>query len=145
MATIRIPESAEPLLPFCRTSGSNGPHIWETFADLVAFLAALGYGTGVSPTEKIRPLKSANPIDLATFRSRGLYPQLLMLAIADRRDWLVSKQPDSIATISEGFADVGAMHISDSSRSDSAERVQEALFNEIQAFESSHRSPAIRI
>jgi len=111
MATIRIPESAEPLLPFCRTSGSNGPHIWDTYADLIAFLAALGYAHDVMPPEKPRPLKTANPIDLSTFRSRGLYPQLLMLAIADRRDWLVSKSPDEIAAITERYTDSGAKYI----------------------------------
>lgn len=108
MATIRIPESAEPLLPFCRTSGTNGPHLWETYADMLAFLAAYAYGRGESDGAKPVPLKGANPIDLHTFRGRGLYAVLLTLAIADARDWLVAKEPDRISEIAERYAATGA-------------------------------------
>lgn len=111
MAAIRIPASAEPLLPFCRSSGSNGPHIWETYADLVAFLAAYGYSQEVDPPESLAAAKSTNPIDLSTFRNRGLYPQLLMIAIAVSRRWIVAKSPDEICAVNERYAALGATQL----------------------------------
>jgi len=108
MAAIRIPASAEPLLPYCRSSGSNGPHVWETYADLVAFLAAYGYSQELEPPDNFAAAKSTNPIDLATFRNRGLYPQLLMIAIAASRGWIVAKSPDEICAINERYSEVGA-------------------------------------
>lgn len=112
MATIRIPESAEPLLPFCRTSGSNGPHVWETYADMICFLAAYAFGHGEMPVGVARPAKSASPIELGVFRSRSLYSHLLALSIAVHRDWIVAKAPDEIAAIAERFADAGARLLS---------------------------------
>jgi hypothetical protein len=111
MAAIRIPASAEPLLPYCRSSGSNGPHVWETYADLVAFLAAYGYSQDMDPPDSFTAAKSTNPIDLSTFRNRGLYPQLLMIAIAASRGWIVAKSPDEICSINERYAAVGAVQI----------------------------------
>lgn len=111
MAAIRIPASAEPLLPYCRSSGSNGPHVWETYADLVAFLAAYGYSQELEPPDNFAAAKSTNPIDLATFRNRGLYPQLLMIAIAASRAWIVAKSPDEICAINERYAALGASQL----------------------------------
>jgi len=111
MAAIRIPASAEPLLPYCRSSGSNGPHVWETYADLVAFLAAYGYSQELEPPDNFAAAKSTNPIDLATFRNRGLYPQLLMIAIAASRGWIVAKSPDEICAVNERYAALGASQL----------------------------------
>jgi hypothetical protein len=77
MASIRIPESAEPLLPFCRTSGTNGPHIWETYADMITFLASYAYRIDETPSGKPASLKGVNPIDLGVFRGRGRFYSLL--------------------------------------------------------------------
>lgn len=112
MASIRIPESAESLLPFCRTSGTTGPHVWETYADMISFLAPYAYGKGEVPATNPRFMKAGNPIDLGVFRSRGLYPVLLTLAIVERRDWLVAKAPDEIAAVAERYADAGAKLLS---------------------------------
>jgi len=108
MAAIRIPESAERLLPLCRTSGASGSHIWETYADMIAFLAALGYSLQINPNATSSFIRSANPIDFSVFRSRGYYPQLLMLAIAHNRDWTIAKHPEEISKITEQYAAVGA-------------------------------------
>jgi hypothetical protein len=108
MANIRIPESATSLLAYCRSSNSDGPHVWETFADMVAFLAAYGFSKEVEPPETFRAAKSANPIELHIFRNRGLYSQLLMVAIAHTRNWMVARSPDEICTINERFAALGA-------------------------------------
>ena len=111
MATIRIPQAAEPLLRFCRTAGSDGPHIWETYADMMAFLAAYAYGQGELPTLKPKFGRSANAIDLAVFRSRGVYPTLLTLSLSDTRNWLVAKAADEIAAITERYKDRSAIRI----------------------------------
>ena len=111
MATIRIPASAEPLLPFCRTSGTPGPHIWETYADMVVFLAANGYKTDGAPPANPTPLKTANPIDMGVFRSRNLYPILLTIALADQRNWQITKNADQIASIIEKYASAGASEL----------------------------------
>lgn len=143
MATIRIPESAEPLLPFCRTSGTNNPHFWETYADMISFLATYAYAQGEVPVAKPRPMKAGNPIDLGVFRSRGLYPVLLTLAIADRRDWLVAKAPDEIAAVAERYADAGAKLLSYEAGSANIEVLCRRLLSDLQGTPKRDAHPAI--
>lgn len=131
MATIRIPAAAEPLLTLCRTSGSDGPYLWETYADMLAFLAAYAYAHSAAGAAKPAPLRGANPIDLGTFRSRGLYALLLTLAIAERRDWLVAKEPNAIAQIAERFAAAGAMLLCPDGLSADADSLARMLVNEL--------------
>ena len=143
MAAIRIPESAESLLPLCRTSGTAGPHIWETYADMISFVAAYAYGQGELPAGAPRLMKSGNPIDLGVFRSRGLYPILLTLAIADRRDWLVAKGADEIAAIVERYADVGAKLLGYQGGSIDVVGVGERLLSDLHQSSNSSPVPAI--
>jgi methionine synthase I (cobalamin-dependent) len=75
---------------------------------MMTFLAAYAYGHGEIPVNTPVVMRSTNPIDLGVFRSRGLYPVLLTLAIAHQRDWLVTKEPDKLAEIVERFAAAGA-------------------------------------
>jgi hypothetical protein len=131
MATVRIPESAEPLLRFCRTSGEIGPHVWETYADMITFLAAYAYGRGEIPTLKPKFGKSANAIDLAVFRSRGVYPALLTLSLSDTRNWLVAKAADEIAAIAERYADAGARLLNLEIGNGGVERISERLLSDL--------------
>ncbi len=132
MATIRIPESATPLLPYCRSSNSDGPHVWETFADMVAFLAAYGFSQEVAPPETFRAAKSANPIDLHTFRNRGLHPQLLMVAIAHTRNWMVAKNPDEICAIAERYAAVGSCSLAQGGTAESSASLRQVLLGSLE-------------
>jgi hypothetical protein len=135
MAAIRIPASAEPLLPLCRSSGSNGAHVWETYADLVAFLAAYGYSQEMDPPESFAAAKSTNPIDLSTFRNRGLYPQLLMVAIAVSRGWMVAKSPDEICAITERYATVGGNRLGAETPDHPSSSIKAQLMNALQVFD----------
>lgn len=143
MATIRIPEAAESLLSFCRTSASDGPHIWETYADMIAFLAAYAYGHGEPTSPKPRFGRGGNPIDLGVFRSRGLYPLLLTLAIAEKRDWLVAKGSDEVAAITERYAEAGARLLSYEALSGNVHALTDRLVADLQGVPQTDVSPKI--
>jgi dnd system-associated protein 4 len=143
MATIRISQSAEPFLPFCQTSGSSKEHIWITYADLVAFLAAFAFSEEAPLAPKISALKSMNSIDLDIFRRRGLYEQLLLIAIAEKRNWIVAKSPDEIASIAERYAEAGAKMLESEARIGNVERLAERLLQLIQQSSNLDRAPQI--
>jgi hypothetical protein len=143
MATIHIPESAAPLLPFCRTSGENGPHLWETFADMITFLASYAYGHDETPLAKPATLKGSNPIDLGVFRGRGLYPVLLTLAIAVQRDWRVAKEPDRISEIAERYAAAGARSLCPHGLTDTGAALAERLLADLRGNQTGYPHPVI--
>jgi dnd system-associated protein 4 len=143
MATIRISQSAEPLLPFCQSSGSNKEHIWTTYADLVSFLAAFAFGEEAPLGPKISVLKSMNPIDLDIFRRRGHYDQLLLIAIAEKRNWMVAKSPDEIASIAERYAEAGAKILESEARIGNVDKLSERLLHLIEQSSNPNRAPQI--
>jgi hypothetical protein len=96
---------------------------------MIAFLAAYAYGHGEIPVDTPAMIRGTNPIDLGIFRSRGLYPVLLTLAIAYRRNWLVTKEPDNLAENIERFAAAGANLIGASAETPSA--LGERLLDEL--------------
>lgn len=143
MAIIRIPESAEPLLSLCRTSGSNSPYIWETYADMIAFLAVYAYGNGESPAGKTNVARTGASVDLGVFRNRGLYPHLLALSIAVNREWSVAKAPDEIAAITERFADAGTRMLAFEAGLADSEMVGRRLIGDLLRTRASAPAPSI--
>lgn len=85
MASIRIPSSANALLPFCtKYQEANDHPCFDTFAQMIATSAAMGYHlSGPNPPAACRSfLAQPYPIDLAIFRSLGLLPQLLAITMS---------------------------------------------------------------
>lgn len=143
MANIRISQSAEPLLPFCQSSGSSREHLWTTYADLIAFLAAVAFEDEASLSSKITVLKSMNPIDLDIFRRRGHYEQLLLIAIAEKRNWMVAKSPDEIASIAERYAEAGAKMLEAEACIGNVDKLAERLLQLIDQSSITDRAPQI--
>lgn len=116
MPTIRIPQAAQPFLPLCRRHDAlrgESPErpCFETYADLMVFVASLGFAEmGGSPpmNRKETPfLDRPNPIDLAIFKNDRRYPQLLLIALAASGDRNVVRDEDLICKLTEDFAIVG--------------------------------------
>lgn len=85
MASIRIPSSANALLPFCaKYQEANEFTCFDTFAQLITTSTAMGYHLcGPYPPAACRSfLAQPNPIDLAIFRSLGFLPQLLAISMS---------------------------------------------------------------
>lgn len=113
MPQIRIPKSAEPLLPLCRKSGDATDNAcFDTYADLMAFAAGCGYhslhGRKPSPPEGF--LATPNAIDLAIFDNQKLLPALLLIGLAITGDYQIARDDDALCQLIEGCADRGFKH-----------------------------------
>lgn len=109
MATIRIPSYALDLLPFCQRSEEAGEETcFETFAHLLVTAACLGYRIEEGRARKCESfLKAPAPIDLAIFRSQGLFHQLLILSMMCHRDNEAALDEGNLVTTVEGLAESG--------------------------------------
>ena len=114
MASIRIPEAAMELLPFCRrhesrSGDSSITPCFDTYADLLVFTASLGFRemNGTIPTRSTRFADSPYPIDLAIFKNDRRYPQLLLIALAASQDRNVVRDEELICKLTEDYAAIG--------------------------------------
>jgi hypothetical protein len=110
MPQIRIPKSAEPLLPLCRKSGDAAENAcFDTYADLVAFAAGCGYHSlhGRNPSPPDGFLATPNPIDLAIFDNQKLLPALLLIGLGTTGDYQIARDDEAVCQLIEGCADRG--------------------------------------
>jgi hypothetical protein len=110
MPSIRLPESAEVLLPFCRRHDSAEPNAcFETYADLVVFAASLGYHrmNGCRPSDPTAFISSVYPIDIGVFKNQGLYPNLLLIGLGATGKAEIARDEESLCRTAEAFADIG--------------------------------------
>ena len=110
MPQIRIPKSAEPLLPLCRKSSDAVDNAcFDTYADLIAFAAGCGYHSlhGRKPTPPEGFLSTPNAIDLAIFDNQKLLPALLLIGLATTGDYQIARDDDALCQLIEGCADRG--------------------------------------
>jgi hypothetical protein len=80
MASIRIPSSANALLPFCsKYEDANDYTCFDTYAQMVTVSASIGYHScgGNLPASCRSFLTKPYPIDLAIFRSPDHSPPLI--------------------------------------------------------------------
>ena len=111
MPQIRIPKSAEPLLPLCRRSSDAVDNAcFDTYADLVAFAASCGYHSlhGRKPSPPDEFLSVPNPIDLPIFDNQKLLPALLLIGLATTGDYQIARNDDALCQLIEGCADRGS-------------------------------------
>jgi hypothetical protein len=115
MPAIRLSQSAEPLLPFCRRSDDPAENAcFETYADFIAFAAACGFHrlNGRLPSEPIKFLPSIYPIDIAIFKNQQLFPNLLLIGLAAEGKADIARDEERLCRLIEGFADVGCKYLS---------------------------------
>ena len=114
MAQVRIPQVAEPLLPFCKPwAGRLANACFSTYAELMIFAAGCGFRDlegGKAPqcvafTEGRQP----NPIDFGVFKSESqqVYPLLLMLGLATLKKHEAVRDEERLAKMVEDYAAVG--------------------------------------
>ena len=114
MASIKIPQAAEPLLCFCATSKDSGPYeIFETYAEATTFAAALGYHllNGVKPGRVTSFHASTEPVPLDVFRNNNMLPVLLAIGLAVDNSHAIAKDESRLCAIIEGYAQEGFLHM----------------------------------
>jgi hypothetical protein len=114
MPNIRVPESAQQLLPMCRKhellpTERELPQCFETYADLLVFAAAYGFSQlhGSIPKRKTRFLSTPNPIDFEIFKSDRRFPPILLIALAASKDKDVVRDESLLCKLTEDYAAVG--------------------------------------
>ena len=135
MAKIRIPHSAETILPFCRPAGDSRKfNIFKTYAEAVSFAAAIGYyqKNGAKPTPaKHFMAHSPDPIELEVFRSQRMFPALLALGLSADKSQAVAKDEDRLCAIVEGYAHEGFVHMSHVLKNSTPSSFHRALIDEM--------------
>jgi len=111
MPAIRIPQVAEPLLPFCRrhtTSRDNA--CFDTYADFVVFAASVGFHhlNKQSIPAASAFMEAPNPIDVGTFKNLHLFPNLLLMGLAAEGTQDIAKHEDRLCQLIEGYAHEGS-------------------------------------
>jgi len=115
MPSIRLPESAEVLLPFCRRNDAAEPNAcFETYADLVVFAASLGYYrmNGCRPADPTEFLSTVYPIDIGVFKNQGLFPNLLLIGLGTEGKVEIARDEERLCGVVEGFASIGCKTLS---------------------------------
>jgi hypothetical protein len=115
MPAIRLPQSAEPLLKFCRRhEEAEDNACFETYADLVVFAASCGYYRldGLLPSEAKSFLAGVYPIDIGVFKNQGLFPNLLLMGLGATGEAEISRDEEALCQLTESFANVGFQHLS---------------------------------
>jgi len=111
MPAIRLPQSAEPLLPFChRHDSSRDNACFDTYADLVVFAASVGFHSleGQKPPPSVGFMETPCPIDLAIFKNQHLFPNLLLMGLAAEGTQDIAKHEERLCQLIEGYAHEGA-------------------------------------
>ena len=114
MPTIRLPQSAEPLLPFCRRFEEPLENAcFDTYADFVTFAASCGYQRlhGRMPAEPQQFHSTVNPIDIAVFKNQSLFPNLLLMGLGSEGKPDVARDEERLCRVVEAFADVGCKYL----------------------------------
>ncbi len=114
MPAIRLPASAEALVPFCRRHEEAAENAcFETYADLVVFAASCGYHrlNGRSPSEAKAFLGDVYPIDIAVFKNQNLFPNLLLIGLGAEGKPDIARDEDRLCRVVEAFADVGCKYL----------------------------------
>ena len=115
MSAIRLPESAQPLLPFCRRYEEPLDNAcFDTYADFVTFAASCGYHrlNGRMPEEPKEFLSKTYPIDLAVFKNQSLFPNLLLIGLGTEGKPDIARDEERLCRVVEAFADVGCKFLS---------------------------------
>ena len=108
MAHIRMPQSARPLLQFCRSHNAKlEDAFFPSFAQMIIFAASLGWQRDEFDEAVAFCEKDPYPITLETFKSLGLYDPILIMTLARTENFEVAKNDNEIATIIEGLASAG--------------------------------------
>ncbi len=114
MAQVRIPKTAESLLPFCRTwSGRNKNACFATYAEMMVFAAGCGFHflEGDKPPQCVSFVSNnqPNPIDLMIFKneSQQAYPLILMLALAALKKHEAIRDEERLCKLIEDYGAVG--------------------------------------
>jgi hypothetical protein len=114
MPAIRLPQSAEPLLPFCRRSEEPADNAcFDTYADLIAFAASCGFHRfrGRRPDDPKDFLSGIYPIDLAVFKNQGLFPNLLLIGLGSEGKAEIARDEERLCRMVEAFTDVGCKYL----------------------------------
>ncbi len=114
MPTIRLPQSAEPLLPFCRRSENAVDNVcFDTYADLVTFAASCGFHRfqGRRPDDPKEFVSGIYPIDLAVFKNQNLYPNLLLIGLGSEGTPDIARDEERLCRLVEAFADIGCKYL----------------------------------
>jgi hypothetical protein len=114
MPAIRLPESAQTLLPFCRRFDEPLDNAcFDTYADFVTFAASCGYHRlhGRLPAEPKQFLPSIYPVDLAVFKNQSLFPNLLLIGLGAEGKPDIARDEERLCRIVEAFADVGFKYL----------------------------------
>src|SRR5437773_12517812 len=107
MPAIRLPQSAAPLLPFCRRSETAAENAcFDTYADVIVFAASCGFlrVNGRMIQESSEFLKGVYPIDLAVFKNHNLFPKLLLMGLGAVSNSDVAKDEERLCRLVEAFA-----------------------------------------
>lgn len=114
MPVIRLPASAESLLPFCRRFEEPLDNAcFDTYADFVTFAASCGYHRlhGRQPLESKQFLTNIYPIDLAVFKNQNLFSNLLLIGLGTEGKSDITRDEERLCKIIESFADVGCKYL----------------------------------
>ena len=129
MSAIRFPASAVPLLPLCKGHGEN--YIFRTYADLIGFTAAYGFFLVTQEGHKLpaKPIFTDNPnaISLDVFENRGLYPNLLVIALAHENTCDIAEDEDLLVKLIEQYTAAGAASLSGSASMPSIAAILEKI------------------
>lgn len=119
MAQVRVPKTAEEMLPFCRPWSAKLPNAcFATYADLMMFAAGVGFQTlgGKSPPQchSFVEEKQPHPIDFNVFKSPGqqLYPLVLLLGLASIKSHDAVRDEERLVRVVENYAAVGFQELS---------------------------------
>jgi dnd system-associated protein 4 len=108
MANIRMPQTARPLLQYCRSHNAKlEDAFFQSFAQMIIFAASLGWQQDEFDEAVAFCEKDPYPIPLETFKSLGLYDPILIITLARTKNFEVAKNDTEIAAIIEGFASAG--------------------------------------
>lgn len=121
MASIRLPENAEPILRFCRSSKSQRAfnddesenYLFATYAELITFAASLGFHrrNGVAPDKVTRFCSKVDAVSLDVFRNNDMLTVLLVIGLAVDKGHSIAKDEGRLCSIIEGFAHEGLLHL----------------------------------
>lgn len=114
MPTIRLPQSAEPLLPFCRRFEEPIENAcFDTYADFVTFAASCGYHRlhGRMPAEPQQFHSAVSPIDIAVFKNQSLFPNLLLMGLGSEGKPDIARDEERLCRVVEAFAEVGCKYL----------------------------------
>jgi len=114
MSQVRISNSAQAVLPFCRPwHDRRGNTCFESYAEMVVFAAGLGF----SKVGKRKPhcagdfLSQPYPISVDVFKSQQLFPIMLLLALAITKNSQIARDEKKICGIFEDYAEVGFLEL----------------------------------